>query len=554
MPQYKNDPAQVKLWKQERQLCRTNLGYFARQYLGYMDIHKPVHGEMIYHLQQFDGGVDTAEEPTLKGCGYQPATPMWELKGPRRRLILIPRGHLKSTICTTAHTIQWLINYPDVRILISTATEAQATKFISEIKQHFQMNNKFRSLFPEFCPSGKNVKEWGTQESFTIPCRTIVRKEPSVSICTIGKVIAGGHYDVIKNDDLVDKENVRTPEQIENVKSHFGFLGPLLETSSIAPHSGWVDIIGTIYDFSDLHHAIWESERDKPEAERRYSILVRSAAPNYPEGPVMWPDRVPLEALKAIESDPALGPAILYPQYLMNPIVGKAGLVESDKELVWVPRKAMDEIYPRLVLHVTVDLAGMDTDAKGRDNDYTAITLHGFTGGVMYVPMIWHGRFTPDEVVDLLFKIAHDHPRVMSFKIEKDAHARVLLPSIRREQAKRNQWLVIDPLQKDNRTSKQQRIKGLQSLFRQKAIRFAADLPCRVHLLNEILRFPKYSHDDILDTLADALQNREGGVVSDMAVAPQEHEGAAPGPATWEEVFGASPDTTVEAVNSVTGW
>jgi hypothetical protein len=36
------------------------------------------------------------------------------------------------------------------------------------------------------------------------------------------------------------------------------------------------------------------------------------------------------------------------------------------------------------------------------------------------------------------------------------------------------------------------------------------------------MRFPKYAHDDILDTIADAMQNREGGVTSD--VTPMERQ------------------------------
>ena len=531
-----------------RQLCRTNLGYLCFM-LGYRDVDRKVHGCMIYHLQQFPGGVDG--EP---GKEYTPLVPMWELQGSRRKLILIPRGHLKSTICTTAHTIQWLINYPDVRILISTATGEQANKFISEIKQHFQLNRDFRTLFPEFCPPAKNVKEWGTQESFTLPCRKIIRKEPSVSICTIGKVIAGGHYDVIKSDDLVDKENVRTPEQIENVKSHFAFLGPLLETSPIPPHSGWVDIIGTIYHYSDLHFRIYEEERQKPKEERRYSFLVRSAAPNWPDGPVMWPQRVPLEALKAIEQDPALGPAILYPQYLMNPIVGTDGLV-SEKEMVWVPPRAMSELYARLPLNLTVDLAGMETTQGKSDNDYTAMSLTGFTGGVMYVPMIWHGRYTPDEVINLLFQIAHDHPRLQSIKMEKDAHARVLLPFLKREMAKRNKWLPITELQRDSRIKKIQRLRGLQPWFRQGAIRFASDIPCKMHIINEVTRFPKGAHDDILDTLADAMQDREGGVTSD--VLPREGEqfdSTTVEPPSFEQLFGFSQQEESDAVDSITGW
>jgi predicted phage terminase large subunit-like protein len=268
--------------------------------------------------------------------------------------------------------------------------------------------------------------------------------------------------------------------------------------------------------------------------------------------------------LKAIEEDVARGPAILYPQYLMNPIVGKQGLA-SESDLVWIPSAEMaEQIYPRLSLHLTVDLAGMEPAGRSRDNrpdnDYTAMTLHGFTGGVLYVPMIWHGRFTPQEVIELLFQIAHDHPRLQSIKIEKEAHSRVLLPFLKREMAKRSKWLPFTELRRDNRTSKQQRIGSLQPWFHQKAIRFVADLPCRLQLINEILRFPKYQHDDILDTLADAMQNREGGVTSDVIPLEREmlREGA--DPITMNPDYRAfhgldsSEDDVVAGVDSVTGW
>lgn len=565
-----SDDVSIARWKEERQRCRTNLGYLCAEVLGYKDVAPKVHGPMVRHMQRFQGGVDGELVDIIKGKGYVPAVPMWELTGPRRRLILIPRGHLKTSICTAAHSIQWIINYPNVRILLSTGTGDQMVKFLAEVKQHFQFNKMFRELFPEFCPSAKNVKDFGTQEVFSIPHRAAyvesmgeqerLVREPTVSTCSTDKVTAGGHFDVIKHDDLQDEIGARTPGRIDTVKRHYGEMGPLLETSPIPPHHGWEDIIGTIYDYSDLHYTIYESEIAKPPEQRKYSILLRSAAPNYPEGPVMWPERMPLEALRAIEEDPVRGPAVLYPQYLMNPIVGKSGLVDSEKDLVWVPPQEMTEqIYPRLSLYLTVDLAGMEPASDKRaDNDYTALTLSGFTGGVMYVPMIWHGRFTPEEVIRLLFQIASDHPRLQSIKIEKDAHARVLLPFLKREMAKRNKWLPIMELKRDNRTSKQQRIRSLQPWLHQRAIRFVANLPCRIQLINEILRFPKFQHDDILDTLADAMQNREGGITSD--VIPTERDLARLGEhplamnPDYREFFGLEREQEVATPDEITGW
>lgn len=495
---------------------------------------------MFDALQKFAGGEDTSEPRLVNGKpspgtfkelidSYKPSVPMWDLEGPRKSLILWPRGHLKTTVCTIAYTIQWILNYPDVRILLSSGTGEQVRKFLDEILSHFRHNDMFRWVYPEFVPHGKNVKEFGNQERFTVPSRTVHRKEPTVSTCSVGAVVAGGHFDVIINDDIVDKENVRTPEQIANVNSHLGFLWPLLET---APDSdkrakgymrGWWTMAGTRYDFSDSYGTIIDSEAAKSEAERTYLIQERDAIiegdlSDLANCKTIWPARMPPQALKDIMDDPLQGPSIVASQYRMNPIPDKSGLVDSPKEIVWVPVEAMKKIYAYLSLHVTVDLAGMEPSTnKLADNDFTVITPHGFGhDGTLYVLPIMRGRYTPFEVIDLLFKLFEIHPRIVDVKVEKEAHARVLLPFLKREMAKRQRFLPIVEIRRDNRTSKQQRIKGLQPWFRNGSIKFADNQPHKLAIINEIMRFPKYSHDDIPDTLADAMQNREGGVIYEV--------------------------------------
>jgi predicted phage terminase large subunit-like protein len=177
----------------------------------------------------------------------------------------------------------------------------------------------------------------------------------------------------------------------------------------------------------------------------------------------------------------------------------------------------LNGLYPHLTLHVTVDLAGMEPNAKGADNDYTVINLSGFgKAGQIFVLELFRGRFRPDEVINTLFDLHKRHPRIIDFKIEKDAHMRVLGHFLRREMQRRGAWLPIVEIQRDNRTSKVQRIKGLQPWLKNGTIRFASDLVCKQAVLDEVMRFPKYAHDDILDTVADHLQNREGGVEADV--------------------------------------
>jgi predicted phage terminase large subunit-like protein len=544
-------------WRKMRQFGRTRLIWLCNNVLGYKDVNPGVHGGMIACLQKFKGGRDWTHQRfvphgvspgTFKDLieGYEPEVPnFWDLERPdatRKVLILMPRGHLKSTIMM-GHMVQWILNYPNIRILLSSGTGDQVHGFLKEIKGHFQFNDMFRWLYPEYCPAAKTAKDFGNQDEFTVPnCRRPNAKEPTVGTVSVGAVVASKHYDVIDNDDVVDKENVRTPEQIQTVKQHLGMLWPLLETApnsdtrAIGYQRGWWYLVGTTYDFSDAYATVVDEEAKKDI--KTYFIYKQSAIiegelnkedckadcnlpkphPVYKHCKVLWPSRLPAEGLLAIAEDPLQGWGVLSSQYLMNPIPDKAGLVESQDQIVWVPTKVLRELYAYLSLHVTVDLAGMEPSTnKLADNDFTVLNLHGFGhDGTLYILSILRGRYTPFEVIDLLFNLVKIHPRIMDIKVEKEAHARVLLPFLKREMAKRSKWLPITEIRRDNRTSKQQRIKGLQPWFSNGSIKFADNQPHKLAIINEIMRFPKYAHDDILDTIADAMQNREGGVVSDV--------------------------------------
>jgi predicted phage terminase large subunit-like protein len=531
-----------RLWWRDQ--SRRNLFFLCNQVLGYQDVCPEVHGPLVENLQRFKGGRDPAAAVTQDRNGmvavgtmeelanYKPSLAIERLPGTRKTLNLVSRGFLKTSIATIAHSIQWIINYPDVRILISSGTDGQVKKFLSELKKHFQHGEMLRFLFPEFCPQG-NVKEFGNQEEFTVPARKLHRKEPTVSTVTVGSVMAGGHYDVIKHDDVVDKENVRTVDQIAVVESHLQMTGPLLERYNITDGSddaitGWTDYIGTRYHFSDAYGKIVESEEARKTRLGEnyipaYKILVMSALKEgvsvFDKKAVpLWPGRFPVSELRRIYEDPLEGGALFNSQYLLNPIPDGTGLIDDASQIAWMPyEKVIRPLYARMSLHVTVDLAGMEP-AKGADNDYTVITLAGFAGGRMYVLEIIHGRPNPFEVINSLYDIYKRHPRIIDIKIEKENHARVLLPFLKNEQFKRG-WLPIVELKRDNQVSKTNKIKALIPWFKTGRIRFSDEIACKDVLTQEILRFPKF-HDDILDTIRDQLENADGGVISDVINMP----------------------------------
>ncbi len=509
-------------WKRVRQMARTDLLFLCNTILGHKDVSQRVHGPILDALQKFEGWDEPHETIQDLNTAYgarkllgKPKVEMWALTGGRKKLFLYPRGHLKTTVITEAHTIQWLLNYPDIRILLSSGIEDQAKSFLSAVKGHFVKNESFRFLFPEWCPPEGKVDTFGNSENFTLPCRQVTRKEPSCRIATVGKVLSGGHYDVQKHDDLVDKENCRTPQQIEDVKYHFGMMTPLLETSEGEIPHGWQDVAGTRYDFSDLYGSLIATEEKRREAgmKREFEVIERSAAPNWPDGPFLWPERMGYQALKDIEMSETAGPSVLFPQYLMKPIVFGEGLITDESQIKWVPRRIINDLHPRYALHAALDLAGMDTGALGLDNDYSALAVGGFLAdGRLDIIDLWHGRPDVFTIIEWVFEVFEKYPRLIKLKIEKEAHARTLLPFLQKEMSKRNRWLPIDPQPRDNQQSKKQKIKGLQPWFSSAGLRFADDLGSKSHLLAEIKGFPKYKHDDILDCCVDIMLERDGAV------------------------------------------
>ncbi len=526
-----------------RQTYRTDLLALCTEVLGYKDVSAAVHGPIIDAVQKFPGGEDT--EVATGEWEYRPFREIRELEGSRRLLVLYPRGHLKTTIVTIAHTIQWIINYPDVRILISTATGDQAQKIMREIRGHFQFNPYFRFLFPEFCPPDEKSADFGSLTEFTVPCRRLHRKEPTVWTCSVGKVIAGSHPDVIKNSDLVDKENVKTPGGINEVISHFRFLNPLLERydgTDVTPAStGWNDVEGTRYDFGDLYGQLMKS----PD----WKNVVRSAyhAEGAEKGEPIWKTRFSKEELE--KSRREMGEWEFSAQFLNKCIPVGDGLCDP-RDVAFVPVEVIRGIMPTLRLHCTVDLSGMEDNRKG---DWTVLTVGGFDrDGRLYIIDVRCGRYSPETVIEHIFDIHKRYPAVIDYKIEKEAHARVLLPFLQREMSKRQKFPVIYPIKRDTHTSKQHRIRGLRPWFKTGIIRFSQDIPLSVkqELLDEIAHFPSQSsgvHDDILDTLADMMQNAEGGVTADVVADPPDMKTALFGlPKPQDRFLGFGEDGTAQ--------
>lgn len=514
----KNTPEhRIFQWLKDRERGRVDLMWLANVILAPPEsriVVRHAHGPIIDHCQRFTGRREYAHESKLSKHGTpliaasEPRTPMPELTGPRDDMILVSRGHLKTTINTVAHTIQWILNYPDVRVLLATATDEKAQFIVGKIKQHFQFNPRFRFLYPEFCPHPRKASDFGSKTEFSVPNRTR-NDEPTVMTASVGKALASTHHDVIKCSDVVTENNVRTKGQIEEVKEFFGYLDPLrekFESKDGKPNPAWLTLEGTIYDFGDAYSDILD-ERASGRAEW-WKVTKQSCWLDKENRVPLWPERFPPEQLDRIRQQ--IGPVLFSSQYELEPVPPESALA-TPEEIKFFPAHLIPQLMPRYRVMTTVDLSNPNPNVKaGSDPDFCVFTTAAFDAdGRCDVLSIYRKRFSQDELVEMFFLLQKRWPANAKFKVQRDHYAHALEPLMKREMAKRGEWLNIEFTPISTTVSKVWKIQQLQGWFKMGILRFADNITCKDDLILEIRRFPRGNHDDILDTLSDLFHNQE---------------------------------------------
>lgn len=173
----------------------------------------------------------------------------------KTRLLLWPRGGAKSTF-DHVDTVQWILNFPSIRILYLTAEASLAEGFVGEIKGHFYWKEtpSLMNLFwPEFCVEEGKA---GAGDMFTCPvyaAKKTGRKEPTVFASSVGKNKAGWRYELIKADDAVSDTNSETSLLCEKISRHLFLAEKLLALGGF-----YIDYIGTRYADEDHYGVLLE--------------------------------------------------------------------------------------------------------------------------------------------------------------------------------------------------------------------------------------------------------------------------------------------------------
>lgn len=400
--------------------------------------------------------------------------------GVKFKLLLLPRGHLKTSILTVGKTIQDILINPNVKILLTSAIWNNSRTFLAQIKEYLRPGSELERLYGKFMRS--DVGGW-TQDFITINQRTTPDKSPTIDTAGVEKTVTSQHYDKIKADDLVTRENITNKDQIEKVINHFRDLSKLLEPN------GELEIIGTRWHDADLYGYIIKNLCDSRAGERKFIIYLRRAVE---ENKVIFPKKFTIQKLDALKTQ--IGTYEYSANYNNNPI-------DPERQMFKPPVRYWHEIPKDATRIITIDPAGDNTDS-----DYNVVTDCAFSkANQLYVAEYRRGHFNPDQLIQNLFEMVTDKPHLLGVGVESVQYQRVLQYLIRIEQKRRGVYFPIYPVipHKDKFT----RLRALQPWWERGDLLLK---PGMVELEDEFTRFPVSEYDDIMDTIEQAVHIFQG--------------------------------------------
>jgi len=403
----------------------------------------------------------------------------------KKKLVLVPRGHLKSTLVTVGYSLLRIAQDPSVRILIANATYDMATSFLGQIKKHLKDNDVFKDYYGEHA----NAPDKWSENMISIgKRRTFGRKEATITTYGIGGNLVSQHYDVIIMDDVVNRDFVNTAEQIQKTILFYKDALDLLEPNGV------LIVIGTRWADSDLYG--WIMDKTNPEqAYKSFDVMVRQAySGNLDTGEnltLLYPEKFTQEILQNLKREK--GPYEFSSQYMNDPVPQESAKFKLD----WIKHILEDELRVREINYFT-----MVDPAIGqlKSSDKTAIVTVGVDqwNNWFIVNIIW-GNFLPNELIKMVFANWEQYqPRKIG--VELTAYQKSLQYAFVDEMRRRNIYLPIVELKADR--SKEERIEGLIPRYANGGIYHLQQCPFREQLEDELIRYPRGKHDDIIDALA----------------------------------------------------
>ena len=397
------------------------------------------------------------------------------------KLCMLPRGHLKTSIASVAETIQDIIKNPNIRILLSSSSWNNARTFLTSIIEVLE-SKKFCELFGDM-----RGNKWN-QDEILVKGRTKVLKESTVTTTGMERTITSQHYDKIKFDDLVSRENIGTKEMREKTKVYYRDCLDLLE-----PGVSQVLVLGTMWDYDDLYSYI------RKDLKGYFKIMVRAVEEN---GIIIYPMK--FNQGRRDELKKQKGTYSFYCQYYNKAVDDD----NADFKHSWIQYYGDMDLYDRdanqkitkkpLTVNMTLDPA---LSEKSEDDPSGFVVWGIDILGKIYYLHCEKGMLNPTQLISRIIKL-HMRWKPNKFAVESVGFQKVLKFNLNAEFQRlgyRFPVILLSP----GKVDKDTRIRGLIPFFENKDVFIKREM---TDLEDELIHFPRGGENHLLDASAMQLE------------------------------------------------
>lgn len=424
-----------------------------------------------YLHERFDGSVPTPDFHRE----------MWGLVTSSDRYVAMaaPRGHAKSTSITHAYTLAAALFRQRDFILILSDTWSQAVEFLRDLRTEIFENE---AIIKDFEPK-RAVKD--TEDDLIV----VMRDNHTFRIVARGseQKVRGLKWNN-KRPNLVIGDDLEGDEQVESKLRRDKFFNWLMKAVlPVGSDDCLFRIVGTVMHFDS---ALERLLKDETWTSRRY----RAHRSFNDFSDILWPEKFSSAKLKEIRQKYLVqGSSDGYSQeYLNEPIAAGDSFFRPD--LFQKFRKGDEDV--RGVFYVGWDFAV----SKSQKSDYTVATVWKVdAAGMKYIVDCRRGRWDSKEIVDEMLSVEKAYNPRAHFA-EKGTIDNALGPFLDTEMLRRQVYLNIVKIASTK--DKETRAKPLQGMLKSLHIRFNTDMAYWPDMEEELRRFPKGGHDDIVDALS----------------------------------------------------
>lgn len=452
-----------------------------------------------------------------------------------RRLVLMPRGHLKSTVGTVLYTLWRIYRNADIRILVACNLQSLAFSFIREVRSYLEnpelesvWNNRPHvtgRLLPALDKRNRTRNfslDTEAEDRKVIWNNTALQvlrkgsfKEPTVFATSVGTTVTGMHYDLVILDDLVDFKNVESEVKKAQVEEWIADIESVLnppEVVTIADNSmdlkdtlgGEILINGTRYALDDYYGQVLEKAQ-----ELGYKCHIRNIFKNGTDAAdgYLWHEKYNDKIVASLQA--RLSPRRFSSQYLNRVYekdaalfaVGSIRIIPDDCFFVnggnsyfKVPgTNRIERVYPI----VTIDPAFSTSKTS---DDCAILTGFKLSDGTLVVQDADLDRMIAAEVVSFTQKhcIAMNTLRVY---YEENGVGMLVGELFRNTNAYIDGKPILTFGHYEQRV-KESKIQGILELpVAAGKVWFTEKLRAKEHIWKQLQNYPAVRHDDFLDGL-----------------------------------------------------